>query len=164
MGNTLETVPKIIITPHETIDLGDIVAEEVKTKSFIIENKGGTPVTFHLFSPDTPTAKMFKFCIDKNTIGAGEKASFTVKFQSETYGEFSEIFKLKQDGSNETIPIRFIGRVKGPTYNFDRPEIDFGNVQCSSCQEEVFIIYKRILRFLAHYFGKYISSSIPVYS
>lgn len=140
LGSTPEPVPTIVVT-RETIDLGDVMADELKTRNFTIENKGRTPVKLQLLSPSTPTAKMFQFCIDKHTVGAGEKANFTVKFQSKMYGEFSETFKLKQEGSNETIPIRFTGRVKGPSYNFDRPEIDFGNVQCSSCQEEVILFF-----------------------
>ena len=81
--------------------------------------------------PDTPAAKMFKFDVDKGVLGVGERLNFTVTFQSEMLGEFSETFRFRLEGSTELIPLRFRGHVIGPSFIFKRTEIDFGDVSYS---------------------------------
>jgi len=129
--------PKAVITPQDDIDLGDVTITAIKTKDFTIENRGEIPATFQLLLPDTPAAKMFKFDVDKGVLGVGERLNFTVTFQSEMLGEFSETFRFRLEGSTELIPLRFRGHVIGPSFRFDRNEIDFGNVSYSFPKEEV---------------------------
>lgn len=72
--------PKAVITPQDDIDIGDITITAVKVKDFTIENRGEIACTFELLPNDRPFGKMFKFDIDKETLGVGERLNFTVTF------------------------------------------------------------------------------------
>lgn len=49
-------------------------------------------------------------------------------FQSELMGEFSEVFRIHLDGSTEELTLTFKGHVIPPSFEFDKPFINFGEV------------------------------------
>ena len=72
--------PKAFITPQDDIDIGDITITAVKVKDSTIENRGEIDCTFELLPNDRPFGKMFKFDIERVTLGVGERLNFTVTF------------------------------------------------------------------------------------
>lgn len=113
-------------------DIGDVFVNHTQEINHIfIENKGDIEAKYVIVPSESPFGSKFVFEQNEGVLGISELArrqQLKVKFKSELMGEFSETFKIKLIGSSEILSLTFKGHVMPPSFEFDRTEINFGEV------------------------------------
>jgi Flagellar-associated PapD-like len=131
---TLEAIgigPEAILSTTE-YDIGDVFVNDNKDIPHIfIENQGAIEAKYTIIPSDTPFGSKFIFEHYEGILGTSEynrKQPLRIKFCSDLMGEFSETFKIKLSGSSDELSLTLKGHVMPPSFNFDKEEINFGEV------------------------------------
>ncbi|KAJ3226665.1 hypothetical protein HK099_004409 [Clydaea vesicula] len=93
-----------------------------------MENLGDIDIHYSLSDSKSLFSSKFKFQPNKGILKVGEQSLHEITFCSDILGEFSEEFLLLMEGSADPLVFTAKGSVVGPTFNFDIPSLDFGNL------------------------------------
>ncbi|KFP89689.1 Hydrocephalus-inducing protein, partial [Apaloderma vittatum] len=93
-----------------------------------LHNKGVIDASFSLVPPATPLGLCFTFLPQEGIILPGGLQVIRISFTSTVLGQFMEEFKFNVEGSPEPVTLTIRGCVIGPTFHFDVPSLDFGDV------------------------------------
>ncbi|XP_056273332.1 hydrocephalus-inducing protein homolog [Pseudoliparis swirei] len=113
--------------------VGDGVFYEVK-----FENHGLIDAPFRLSGPDTPYGRCFSFSPEEGVVPSGEFQIVKVTLTSRLLGTFSEDLLLTVAGRPQPLIVTFRGCVVVPTFHFDVPELNFGDVAFGFPQTLIF--------------------------
>ncbi len=110
------------------LDLGDIFMDSKHRYKLSISNCGDIQCVYALKDAASEASKFFRFEPTEGALGVNEENDIDVYFSTSKLGPFNETFQFSMLGSNETLKLRFRGRVVGPTFTFDVQELDYGKV------------------------------------
>ncbi|XP_067853715.1 hydrocephalus-inducing protein homolog [Heptranchias perlo] len=119
--------PKLLLN-FDQIEMGNIVVSSKHTYEMLLANKGDIPAVYSLIPALTPVGSCFSFNPREGTLLPGGYQVLEVTFKSTILGEFIEDLHFSADGSPQPIQVTFKGRVIGPTFHFNLPVLNFGEV------------------------------------
>ncbi|KAJ3142605.1 hypothetical protein HK100_000034 [Physocladia obscura] len=70
----------------------------------------------------------FSFVPRSGLLKVGDQQKIEISFNSDILGSFSEVLEWELEGAPEKLSLYLNGRVIGPTFHFDIPELDFGKL------------------------------------
>ncbi|RKO94829.1 hypothetical protein BDK51DRAFT_29881 [Blyttiomyces helicus] len=113
---------------YDILDIEDIFINRTHKYEVFIENRGEIDVHYTLKDSNTLFGPKFHFDPPEGVLRTGEEQAIRIVLHSDILGEFSEEFKFALQGSPDPLTLVFKGRVVGPTFHFDIPELDFGKL------------------------------------
>uniref|UniRef100_A0A8C4S4T7 HYDIN axonemal central pair apparatus protein n=1 Tax=Erpetoichthys calabaricus TaxID=27687 RepID=A0A8C4S4T7_ERPCA len=130
--------PKLTFSFDE-VDVGHMFIGSMHTYEVLLTNKGFISAVFCLVPPDSAVGACFSFNPSKGIIHPGGFQAIQVELCSKILGVFKEDFYFSVDGSSQNICVTFRGCIVGPTFHFNLPSLNFGDVsfgfpQKLSCQ------------------------------
>ncbi|XP_039618305.1 hydrocephalus-inducing protein-like [Polypterus senegalus] len=130
--------PKLTFSFDE-VDVGHMFIGSKHTYEVLLTNKGFISAVFCLVPPDSAVGACFSFNPSKGIIHPGGFQAIQVELCSKILGVFKEDFYFSVDGSSQNIYVTFRGCIVGPTFHFNVPSLNFGDVsfgfpQKLSCQ------------------------------
>nr|XP_032813560.1 hydrocephalus-inducing protein homolog isoform X3 [Petromyzon marinus] len=112
----------------DQLDIGNVFMSSQHSYEVILANKGEIDGIFSLDSTLSLFGRCFTLEPFEGIVLPGGHQAIVISFQSQAIGNFSEDLLFTVDGSSEKIKLTISGRVIGPTFNFDVPSLDFGDV------------------------------------
>ncbi|XP_044515296.1 hydrocephalus-inducing protein homolog [Gracilinanus agilis] len=94
----------------------------------ILSNKGSIDALFNLDPPTTPLGSCFIFNPKEGIVEPSGVQAIQISFRSSILGHFREEFLFSVNGSPEPVKLTIRGCVIGPTFHFNVPALDFGDV------------------------------------
>ncbi|XP_074055255.1 hydrocephalus-inducing protein homolog isoform X3 [Macrotis lagotis] len=119
--------PKLIFN-FEVLDIGKAFIGSVHCYEAILFNKGGIDALFNLDPPTTPLGSCFIFNPKEGIVEPSGLQTIQISFSSNILGHFKEEFLFSVNGSPEPVKLTIRGCVIGPTFHFNVPSLDFGDV------------------------------------
>ncbi|XP_054633597.1 hydrocephalus-inducing protein homolog [Dunckerocampus dactyliophorus] len=107
----------------KNIFIGHAVSYEVQ-----LSNHGLIDAPFELSSPNSTFGQFFSFTPEKDVLSSGACQIVKVTFHCDILGAFSEDLQLTVTGQPRPLTVTFRGCVIGPTFHFDVPNLNFGDV------------------------------------
>ncbi|KAG7333195.1 hypothetical protein KOW79_003330 [Hemibagrus wyckioides] len=112
----------------DLLDIGNIFVGSKHSYEVLVSNKGLIDAPYRLMSPTTAMGLCFSFSPPEGMVPPGACHVLEVRFSSDKLGTFSEEFYFTVLGNPQPLILTFRGCVIGPTFHFDIPELDFGEV------------------------------------
>ncbi|XP_006878929.1 PREDICTED: hydrocephalus-inducing protein homolog [Elephantulus edwardii] len=119
--------PKIHFN-FELLDIGKVFIGSVHCYETILCNKGSIDALFNLVTPTTPLGSCFVFSPSEGIIESSQVQAVLISFSSTTLGAFEEEFLINVSGSPDPVKLVIRGCVVGPTFHFNVPALNFGQV------------------------------------
>ncbi|XP_032891862.1 hydrocephalus-inducing protein homolog [Amblyraja radiata] len=119
--------PKLLLN-FDLIDMGHIFLNSRHTYEVLMANKGDIVGVYNLTPAFTPIGAMFSVNPSEGSLLPGDYQVLDVAFRSSILGEFMEDLYFTVDGSGRPIRVTFKGRIIGPTFHFNLPLLNFGEV------------------------------------
>ncbi|NXP48865.1 HYDIN protein, partial [Heliornis fulica] len=91
-------------------------------------NKGPIDAVFSLVPPTTALGSCFTFVPKEGEIAPDSLQVINISFSSTILGPFTEHFQFGVKGSSQAMTLIIRGCVIRPTFHFDVPSLDFGDV------------------------------------
>lgn len=113
------------------LEVGDIFVNSLHEYELKMENHGIIPARFEIAMPKSLFGTKFSFVPTSGVIEPASSKDIVVRFESDIIGEFSEWFRWKIEGRKEALMVNAVGRVVGPSFQFDVDAVDFGTVAYS---------------------------------
>ncbi|CCD16559.1 unnamed protein product, partial [Trypanosoma congolense IL3000] len=111
-----------------TLDIGDIVVGAVHVYQVEIVNKGFIEARYRVMPQDTLMGRKFTFDPSEGVLAPGAVQVLSIRLESDLLGVILESFNIYVHGSLDYLKLFFRGRVTCPSLQFDRKELNFGNV------------------------------------
>ncbi|KAM6946364.1 hydrocephalus-inducing protein homolog [Aplochiton taeniatus] len=112
----------------DLLDMGNIFIGSKHRYEVLVSNPGLINAPFKVQCPDSTFGSCFSFSPAEGAVPPGACHALEVHFSCSSLGTFSEDFLLHITGSPQPLTLTFRGRVMGPTFHFDVPELRFGDV------------------------------------
>ncbi|XP_069757040.1 hydrocephalus-inducing protein homolog [Narcine bancroftii] len=119
--------PKLLLN-FDQIDMGHIFINSKQKYEMLMTNKGDIPAVYSLIPAFTPAGFCFSVNPSEGSLLPGKYQALEVAFKSNVLGEFVEDLCFSVDESPHPIRVTFKGRVIGPTFNFNLPSLNFGEI------------------------------------
>ncbi|XP_068943597.1 hydrocephalus-inducing protein homolog [Petaurus breviceps papuanus] len=119
--------PKIVFN-FDVLDIGKAFVGSVHSYEAILSNKGSIDALFNLDPPTTPLGSCFIFNPKEGIVEPSGLQIIQISFSSSILGHFKEEFLFNVNGSPEPVKLTIRGCVIGPTFHFNVPSLDFGDV------------------------------------
>ncbi|XP_028665442.1 hydrocephalus-inducing protein homolog [Erpetoichthys calabaricus] len=119
--------PKLV-SSFDKLDMGNIFIGSKHSYEVLLANKGDIDAIFTLVPPVSALGACFTFNPSEGIVLPGGFQAIHVKFSSGILGDFQEDFQFSVDSSPQNISITFRGCVIGPTFHFNIPALNFGDV------------------------------------
>uniref|UniRef100_G3VZI4 HYDIN axonemal central pair apparatus protein n=1 Tax=Sarcophilus harrisii TaxID=9305 RepID=G3VZI4_SARHA len=119
--------PKTIFN-FDVLDIGKAFVGSVHSYEAILSNKGSIDALFNLEPPTTPLGSCFIFNPKEGIVEPSGLQTIQISFSSNILGHFQEEFLFSINGSPEPVKLTIRGCVIGPTFHFNVPSLDFGDV------------------------------------
>ncbi|XP_053255366.1 hydrocephalus-inducing protein homolog [Podarcis raffonei] len=119
--------PKLLFN-FDQLDVGKIFVGSAHSYEAILSNKGAIDALFSLIWPSTALGACFTFQPSEGIIEPGGHQAIQVTFSCTILGQFFEEFKFSVNGSPQPVILVIRGCVIGPTFHFNVPSLDFGDV------------------------------------
>lgn len=123
-----------------TLDIGDIVVGAVHEYRVEIINKGCVEARYKVMPQDTLMGRKFSFSPPEGVLPPGTTETFVIRLESDLLGIILETFNIHIHGALDGLKLFFRGRVTSPSLQFNRKELNFGNVSYTthhSCSLQV---------------------------
>ncbi|KAJ3029566.1 UNVERIFIED_CONTAM: hypothetical protein HDU68_011780 [Siphonaria sp. JEL0065] len=101
---------------------------QYEVRAIYLENRGEIDFNYRLIKPDSLFGPKFQFRPDNGVLKVGEQQLVEVSFNSDILGSFSDVLEWELEGASENLFLTLNGKVIGPTFHFDIPELDFGSL------------------------------------
>ncbi|MGH0129444.1 UNVERIFIED_CONTAM: hypothetical protein FKN15_002207 [Acipenser sinensis] len=112
----------------DQLHMGNIFVGSKHSYEAILSNKGDIDAIFSLVPPSSALGSCFSFNPSKGVVLPGGYQAIEVSFSSSILGDFQEEFLFSIDGNPQNISVTFRGCVIGPTFHFNLPVLNFGDV------------------------------------
>lgn len=112
----------------DIFDIGDVYVNQERRYDVTITNKGDIPAAWNLLPSTSRLANKFRFYPNYGVLEVGKSQVVNITFCTDILGEFSEVFSIALQGSEEPLDCVIKGQVIGPTFHFDCQKIDYGIV------------------------------------
>ncbi|KAM6325117.1 LOW QUALITY PROTEIN: hydrocephalus-inducing protein homolog [Podargus strigoides] len=112
----------------DQLDIGKVFVGSANSCEAILFNKGAIDGVFHLVPTATALDSCFTVLPHEGIIVPGGLQVIQISFSSTILGQFTKEFRFNVDGSPEPVTLIISGCVIGPTFHFDVPSLDFGDV------------------------------------
>ncbi|XP_067905917.1 hydrocephalus-inducing protein homolog [Heterodontus francisci] len=119
--------PKLILNIDQ-IEIGDIFVSSKHIYEILMANKGDIPAVYSQIPPRTSVGSCFCFKPSEGCLMPGEYQMMEVMFKATFLGQFMANLFISVQGSPEPLQVTFKGRVIGPTFHFNVPALNFGEV------------------------------------
>ncbi|XP_051830566.1 hydrocephalus-inducing protein homolog [Antechinus flavipes] len=119
--------PKTIFN-FDVLDIGKAFVGSIHSYEAILSNKGSIDALFNLEPPTTPLGSCFIFNPKEGIVEPSGLQTIQISFSSNILGHFQEEFLFNIHGSPEPVKLTIRGCVIGPTFHFNVPSLDFGDV------------------------------------
>ncbi|XP_077166200.1 hydrocephalus-inducing protein homolog isoform X2 [Paroedura picta] len=119
--------PKLLFN-FDQLNIGKIFIGSIHSYEAILSNQGAIDALFNLTCPHTPLGSCFNFYPSEGIIQPGGHQAIQITFSSTVLGEFSEEFQFNVNGSPQPVNLVISGCVIGPTFHFNVPSLNFGEV------------------------------------
>ncbi|XP_051884712.1 hydrocephalus-inducing protein homolog [Pristis pectinata] len=119
--------PKLLLN-FDQIDMGHIIINSKHTYEILMTNKGDILAAYSLMPAFTPIGSCFSISPSSGSLLPGGYQALDVTFKSNILGEFLEDLFFYVQGSPKPISVTFKGHVIGPTFNFNVPSLNFGEI------------------------------------
>ncbi|XP_042636791.1 hydrocephalus-inducing protein homolog [Orycteropus afer afer] len=119
--------PKIHFN-FELLDIGKVFVGSVHCYETILSNKGSIDALFNVMPPTTALGACFVFSPREGIIEPNTVQVIQISFSSAILGHFEEEFLINVNGSPEPMKLIVRGCVIGPTFHFNVPALNFGDV------------------------------------
>ncbi|EMP25540.1 Hydrocephalus-inducing protein like protein [Chelonia mydas] len=119
--------PKLLFS-FDQLDIGKVFVGSTHSYEAILCNKGAIDALFNLIPPSTALGACFTFDPKEGIILPGGLQAIQISFNSTILGEFTEEFKFSVNGAPEPVILTIRGCVIGPTFHFNVPSLNFGDV------------------------------------
>ncbi|XP_036605974.1 hydrocephalus-inducing protein homolog [Trichosurus vulpecula] len=119
--------PKILFN-FGVLDIGKAFIGSIHSYEAILSNKGSIDALFNLDPPTTPLGSCFLFNPKEGIVEPSGLQTIQISFSSSILGHFKEDFLFNVNGSPEPVKLTIRGCVIGPTFHFNVPSLDFGDV------------------------------------
>nr|XP_055030475.1 hydrocephalus-inducing protein homolog [Misgurnus anguillicaudatus] len=110
------------------LDMGNIVIGSQQSYKLLLNNKGLIKGAYRLIQPCTVLGLCFSFNPSEGVIPPGACQTLEVNFSSDKLGLFFEELQFSVEGNPEPVTVTFRGCLIGPTFHFNVPELNFGEV------------------------------------
>ncbi|XP_053355859.1 hydrocephalus-inducing protein-like [Clarias gariepinus] len=112
----------------DLVDIGNIFVGSKHSYEVLVSNKGLIDAPYSLMPPTTGMGLCFSFSPPEGLVPPGACHVLEVHFSSDKLGTFSEEFCFTVLGNPQPLILTFRGCVMGPTFHFNIPELNFGEV------------------------------------
>ncbi|NXE09199.1 HYDIN protein, partial [Lophotis ruficrista] len=112
----------------DQLDIGKVFVGSAHSYEAILFNKGAIDAPFNLIPPATALGSCFTFLPWEGVILPDEFQVIQISFSSTILGKFTEEFRFSVNGCPEPVTLTIRGCVIGPTFHFNVPSLDFGDV------------------------------------
>ncbi|KAH1181798.1 hypothetical protein KIL84_005524, partial [Mauremys mutica] len=119
--------PKLLFS-FDQLDIGKVFVGSTHSYEAILCNKGAIDALFSLIPPATALGACFTLDPKEGIILPGGLQAIQISFSSTILGEFTEEFKFSVNGAPEPVNLTIRGCVIGPTFHFNVPSLNFGDV------------------------------------
>uniref|UniRef100_A0A8C3T1C3 HYDIN axonemal central pair apparatus protein n=1 Tax=Chelydra serpentina TaxID=8475 RepID=A0A8C3T1C3_CHESE len=119
--------PKLLFS-FDQLDIGKVFVGSTHSYEAILCNKGAIDALFNLIPPSTALGACFTLDPKEGIILPGGLQAIQISFSSTILGEFTEEFKFSVNGAPEPVNLTIRGCVIGPTFHFNVPSLNFGDV------------------------------------
>ncbi|XP_048371298.1 hydrocephalus-inducing protein homolog [Sphaerodactylus townsendi] len=119
--------PKLLFN-FDQLNIGKIFIGSAHSYEAILSNQGAIDALFSMKSSYTTQGSCFSFHPSEGIIQPGDHQAVQITFSSTMLGEFSEEFQFNVNGSPQPVNLVIRGCVIGPTFHFNVPSLDFGDV------------------------------------
>ncbi|XP_006860378.1 PREDICTED: hydrocephalus-inducing protein homolog [Chrysochloris asiatica] len=119
--------PKIHFN-FELLDIGKVFVGSVHCYETILSNKGSIDALFNVIPPTSAVGACFVFSPKEGIIEPSTIQAIHISFTSDILGHFEEEFLINVNGSPEPVKLTIRGCVIGPTFHFNVPALNFGDV------------------------------------
>ncbi|XP_061450040.1 hydrocephalus-inducing protein homolog isoform X1 [Rhineura floridana] len=119
--------PKLLFN-YDQLDVGKIFVGSAHSYEAILSNKGAIDALFNLMWPSTALGSCFTFQPSEGIIEPGGHQAIQITFSSTILGHFYEEFRFNVNGSPQPVSLVIRGCVIGPTFHFNVPSLNFGDV------------------------------------
>lgn len=110
------------------VDIGKVFVNSTNVYKISLQNSGFVPAPFKVFPLQSLYGSKFSFSPESGAIPPQKSEVIQITFNCDLIGPFSEVFKWEIHGASNPVTCKFLGQVIGPTFKFDKPRIDFGEV------------------------------------
>uniref|UniRef100_A0A8D0G7T0 HYDIN/VesB/CFA65-like Ig-like domain-containing protein n=1 Tax=Sphenodon punctatus TaxID=8508 RepID=A0A8D0G7T0_SPHPU len=117
-----------LIFNFDQLDIGKVFVGSTHSYEAILSNKGAIDALFNLIPPATALGSCFTFEPKEGIIEPGGVQAIQITFSSTILGEFMEEFRVSVNGSPKPVSLTIRGCVIGPTFHFNVPSLNFGNI------------------------------------
>ncbi|KAJ3074073.1 hypothetical protein HDU98_012192 [Podochytrium sp. JEL0797] len=112
----------------DKIDVQEVFINTCHQYEIFLENRGDIGFNYSLVMPDSLFGRKFEFSPSSGVLRVGEQQQILVSFCSDILGSFAEELEWVLEGASESIFLYLSGNVIGPTFHFDAPNLDFGQI------------------------------------
>ncbi|KAH0619415.1 hypothetical protein JD844_000028 [Phrynosoma platyrhinos] len=119
--------PKLLFN-FDQLDVGKIFVGSSHSYEAILSNEGAIDALFNLTWPATALGSCFAFQPSEGIIAPGGHQAVHITFSSTILGHFCEEFKVNVNGAPQPVNLVIRGCVIGPTFHFNVPSLNFGDV------------------------------------
>ncbi|XP_060779913.1 hydrocephalus-inducing protein homolog [Neoarius graeffei] len=112
----------------DLLDIGNIFVGSKHNYEVLVSNKGLIDAPYRLMPPTTAIGLCFSFSPPEGMVPPEACHVLEVRFSSDKLGTFSEEFYFNVLGNPQPLILTFRGCVMGPTFHFNIPELNFGEV------------------------------------
>ncbi|XP_030099412.1 hydrocephalus-inducing protein isoform X1 [Mus musculus] len=112
----------------ELLDIGKVFIGSAHCYEAILSNKGSIDALFNVIPPTSALGACFVFNPKEGIIEPSGVQAVQISFSSTILGYFEEEFLIDVNGSPEPVKMTIRGCVIGPTFHFNVPALNFGNV------------------------------------
>ncbi|XP_078257666.1 hydrocephalus-inducing protein homolog [Rhinoraja longicauda] len=119
--------PKLLLN-FDQIDMGHIFINSRHTYEILMANKGDIVGVYHMIPAFTVIGSLFSVNPSEGSLLPGQYHVLDVTFKSSILGEIMEDLYFIVDGSQKPIRMTFKGSIIGPTFHFNLPSLNFGEI------------------------------------
>ncbi|XP_042303502.1 hydrocephalus-inducing protein homolog [Sceloporus undulatus] len=119
--------PKLLFNFNQ-LNVGNIFVGSSHSYEAVLSNEGAIDALFNLTWPATALGSCFAFQPSEGIIEPGSHQAVRITFSSTVLGQFCEEFKFNVNGAPEPVGLVIKGCVIGPTFHFNVPSLNFGDV------------------------------------
>ncbi|XP_041047590.1 hydrocephalus-inducing protein-like [Carcharodon carcharias] len=119
--------PKVILNVDQ-VEIGNVFVSSKQIYEIVMANKGEIPAVYTRIAARTPLGSCFCFNPSEGTLLPGGYQMLEVTFKASILGDFIADLFFSVQGSCEPVQVTFKGCVIGPTFHFNVPVLNFGEV------------------------------------
>ncbi|XP_062997557.1 hydrocephalus-inducing protein homolog [Elgaria multicarinata webbii] len=112
----------------DQLDVGKIFVGSAHSYEAALSNQGAIDALFNLVRPSTALGSCFTFQPNEGILEPGSHQAIQITFSSTMLGHFCEEFRFNVNGSPQPVNLVIRGCVIGPTFHFNVPSLNFGDV------------------------------------